>query len=250
MSLNLDCSELDPQAPALVVVVNSPDDLARARDAGWYRIPHARAPQRTAAEYLAFYQTAAFPLEERWQTRWCAPVRGYFLVTRRELIPEQPNHPRADDLYYKVTLGPLLALPRPIPSRRLRRITFIPTTMGRLCAAHEINDLWIRAGAHEKLWNALQQAALEAEYEYPIADGDEGRPIDFALPCRDGKVAVIVEGAPGVARLNEATDQTMTYLLAAQGWRTVRLTLTDINQDATAWAARLAAICTELGGLT
>ena len=231
-------------------MVNNPDDLARVRAAGWYRIPQARAPQRTASEYLAFYQTAAFPPEERWQIRWCAPVRGYFLVTRRELIPEEPDHPRAEDLYYKVTLGPLVALPRPIPSRRLRRITFIPTTLGRLYAAHEINDLWIRAGAHERLWNALQQAALEAESEYPIADDDDEHRIDFALPCRDGKVAVIVEDAPEIARLNEATDQAMTYLLAAQGWRTLRLSTADINQDATAWASRLAEICAELGGLT
>jgi very-short-patch-repair endonuclease len=148
-----------------------------------------------------------------------------------------------------VMLGPLVALPHPIPSKRLRRVTFIPTTLGRLCAAREINDLWIRTVAHEKLWNALRQVELEAEYEYPVTDDDEAHHVAFALPCRDGKVAVIVEDASGDARLNEATDQIMAYLLTAKGWKIVRLSTADIDQDATAWATRVAEICTELGGL-
>ena len=244
------CSELDPLAPALVVVVKDPADLARARDAGWYRIPQAHAPQRTAAEYLAFYQTAAFPQEERWQIRRIAAVRGYFLVTRRELIPDEPNHPRADDLYYKVTLGPLIALPFSIPSRRLRRITFIPTTVGRLCNAHEINELWIRSSTQERLWAALQQAELDPECQYPIAEGAEEYRIDFALPCRNGGVAVMLDAAPDLTvRLGEPADEASAYLLAAHGWTTVRLSLAEVEQDVVAWAARLAELCTELGGL-
>src|SRR5512139_856696 len=94
-------------SPVLVVVVNDPADLARARDEGWYRIPLARAPQRVAADYLAFYQTGAFPPDERWQVQHLAPVSGYYLATRRELIPDEPDHPRADALYYRVALGPL-----------------------------------------------------------------------------------------------------------------------------------------------
>ncbi len=64
-------------SPVLVVVINDPADLARAKDEGWYRIPLARAPKRVAAEWLAFYQTGAFPEGERWAVRWLAAVRGY-----------------------------------------------------------------------------------------------------------------------------------------------------------------------------
>ncbi len=119
-------------APALVVVVNRPADLSRATKERWYRIPLNRAPSRVAAEYLAFYQTGAFAAEERFVVRWMAPIRGYILATRRELIPEEPEHSRADEKYYKVLLDEPVLLPHPIPSRRLRRITFIPTTLGRL----------------------------------------------------------------------------------------------------------------------
>jgi hypothetical protein len=240
---------MDQQAPVLVVVVNDPTDLARARDAHWYRIPLRSAPPRAAAEYLAFYQTAAFPPEERWQIRWIAPVRGYYLASRKELIPEEPTHPHADDLYHKVTLGPLAALPRPIHSRRLRRITFIATIAGRLCHAQEINDLWIRTGPQERLWAALQDAELEAECRYPIADDDEEHSVDFALPCRDGRVAVMVESAPDAVRLNEATDLAPGYLLVAHGWTTVLLSAVDIIQDASGCVARLTALCIALGGV-
>jgi hypothetical protein len=113
----------DDDAPVLVVVVNQPLDLHRALELGWYRIPVDRAPRRVAAEYLAFYQTGVFPPEERFVIRWLAPVRGYILATRREMIPQEPRHCRADCQYYKVLLGRSVALPQPIPSRRLRRIT-------------------------------------------------------------------------------------------------------------------------------
>ncbi len=44
--------------------------------------------------------------------------------------------------YYQLLLGNLQPLPKPILSRRLRRITFIPTTRKKFKTAIEINDLW------------------------------------------------------------------------------------------------------------
>lgn len=38
----------------LVAVLNNADDLRRAADEGWYRIPQRRAPRRIGADYLAF----------------------------------------------------------------------------------------------------------------------------------------------------------------------------------------------------
>lgn len=180
-------------APVLVAVVNDPADLRRAHQEGWYRIPLAHAPPRLGADFLAFYQTAAFPPEERWAVRWVAAVRGYRLTTRRELIPEQGDHPRADHRYYRVDLGPLWQLPRPIPSRRLRRVTFIRTTAGRLLAAAEINDLWLQSGGRERLWQAVRQAGLAdaVEREYPLAD-DLPYSADFAVFGEGERVAVII----------------------------------------------------------
>ena len=231
----------------LVVALNDPADLARARDAGWYRIPLARAPRRVAADYLAFYLTGAFPPDERWQVRWLAPVHGYHIVARRELIPEEPAHPRARENYYKIVLGELTPLPRPVPSRRLRRITFIPTTLARLLAADEINDLWIRSTAQERLWAALKLADLEAERQYPLREELPQYVADFALLCRAGRIAVIVTDEPGAAgELREAPPP--DYLLAAEAWAAVCVAMADLEADAAAWAARLAAEVDRLGG--
>ncbi len=235
-------------SPVLVVVMNNQDDLARARDAGWYRIPFDRAPRRVAADFLAFYQTAAFPPEERWAVRWLAPVRGYRLATRRELIPEEPAHPRAKQPYYKVTLGELAPLPRPVPSRRLRRITFIPTTLERLMQAEEINDLWIKSSAQERLWAALKQADLEVERQYPLHDELPQYVADFAVFCRDGRIAVLVTDEPRAeGELREAPPP--DYLLAAGDWSVMRVTMAELAADARAWAERLAGQAARLGYL-
>jgi hypothetical protein len=235
-------------APVLVVVLNDPAELARARDAHWYRIPAARAPQRSAAEYLAFYQTGAFPPDERWQVRWLAPVRGYFNVLRRELLPDEPTHPHADDLYLKIVLGPLETLPRPIPSRRLRRVTFIPTTLGHLTDAQEINDLWIKTPAQERLWQALQLADLEAECQYPLDEEIDAPLADLALVCRDGIVAVIIEHTTGADSVHEPATIS-DYLAAARGWHVLRIPSEAAETHPGDWATRVAALCRTLGGI-
>ncbi|MGI5916920.1 MAG: hypothetical protein ACOX9A_10810 [Anaerolineae bacterium] len=128
----------------LVAVVPRPQDWARVLAEGWYRIPYNRAPRQMGAEYLAFYHPGAYPEPLRHTISYYAPVRRYRLVRRCELLPDEADHPRADDLYYRIDLGPLEMLPRPVPSPRLRRVTFIMTTLPRLFQAREIGDLWLR----------------------------------------------------------------------------------------------------------
>jgi hypothetical protein len=240
----------EEDAPALVVVVNRPADLQRAMEAGWYRIPLNRAPSRVAAEYLAFYQTGAFPPEERFVVRWMAPVRGYFLATRRELIPEEPWHSRADEPYYKVQLGNPIPLPYPIPSRRLRRITFIPTTLSRLRHAEEINNLWIRSTAQERLWEALKQSGLDAECQYPLQDDSPGYVADFALFCGAGRIAVIIAETLGTSgRVGESHEMVADFLAHAGKWCLFKTGTFDAERDPDGCVKRLAELVNKLGGL-
>jgi hypothetical protein len=144
-------------ARVLVAVVTRPCDLAKAREERWYRIPLARAPRALHAEFLAFYQTAAFG-DERWSVRSMAAVLSVGVATRAALLPDESDHPRASARYYRFELGPLRALPAALPSRRLRRISFIPTTMGQLLRARDVAELWRppedAAGGWEELWGA------------------------------------------------------------------------------------------------
>jgi hypothetical protein len=149
----------------LVAVVNNVRDLDVAREQGWYRIPVKRAPRQVGADYLAFYLTGAFPQEERHQVTFYAPIRAYRLVTRAQLLPDEAGHPRAGDLYFKIEIGPLLHLAHPIRSRKLRRVTFIATTLDKLLQAREINDLWDKDTHAAETWAAL--TAPEAEHTPP-----------------------------------------------------------------------------------
>jgi hypothetical protein len=238
-------------SPALVVVVNRPADLQRAMDEKWYRIPLRHAPNRLAAEYLAFYQTGAFALAERWKVRWLAPVRGYFLAKRRDLIPEEPEHPRADDEYFRVSLGELFLLPRSIPSRRLRRITFLPTTFGRLQCAEEINDLWIRNSAQERLWAALKQAGLDAECQYPLRDDLPQYVSDFALFCREGRIAVFLgDAGEELAQVKDGRPSLSEYVpRCIANWFLFRASTAEVERDAERFARQLAVLVREMGGV-
>jgi hypothetical protein len=237
--------------PALVAVVNRPVDLQRAMDERWYRIPLRRAPSRLAANYLAFYQTGAFSPDERWLIKWAAPVHSYHLATRRELLPEEPMHPRADDQYFRVSLGDLFRLTRAIPSRRLRRITFIPTTLGRLQSAAEINDLWIRNSAQERLWRALQEAGLDAECQYPLHDDVPHCVADFTLFCREGRIAVVIgDNCEAVANLGDDRTALLDYVAIAADWVLIRISAAELRNDPACCTTRLLTLVRSLGGTT
>jgi hypothetical protein len=127
-------------ARVLVCLVNNPRDLEIARWDHWYRIPLKHAPADYLADILAFYLTAPFG-DEKWAIHEYAEVRGHELVRRVDLFPDEPTHPRASDLYYKMQLGPLQRLTRPIPSLKWRRIAFIETTGDRFMNALELGEL-------------------------------------------------------------------------------------------------------------
>lgn len=156
---------IEADSRVLVCMIGRQRDLDIARWDHWYRIPVKHAPPEELAEVLAFYLTAEFG-DERWAIHEYAEVRGHELVRRVDLFPEQPAHPRAQDLYYKMQLGPLQRLARPIPSIRWRRMTFIQTTGERLLSAFEMGELIERRGRR-------QFRLMDAEIGWPELDDEE-----------------------------------------------------------------------------
>ena len=186
---------MDADDVVLVALANKPRDLEIARAEHWYRIPARHAPAHiTQARYIAFYLTKAFG-DCRWTIREYAPVRGHELVHRRDLFPAESDHPRADDAYYKLQLGPLIALPRPIVSRAGRRILFIWTTGDNFSRAVEINDLLGRSDADDALWDALKSSGIGAERQMTVRDARARYRVDFWIPCARGDLAVILGDA-------------------------------------------------------
>lgn len=237
-------NDYDDLSPVLVVVINNARDFARARDEGWYRIPVRRAPRRVAADYVAFYQTRAFG-EEAYAVHYLASVRRVHVLPRGQLLPDEADHPRADEAYYKIELGPLQRLPQPVRSRALRRITFIPTTLGQLLTAQEINDLWWRDDPQQRLWLALREAGLPVEYRYEAPQSAGDAVIDFAVFLPGGRMAVLCDDLTGPNDLRE--PRLPDYELAAAGWLVLRFTATQLQADLSGCVDTVLAAARQLG---
>jgi hypothetical protein len=178
----------------LVAIMNNPRDFEIARDEGWYRVPARHAPQSTTeAAVLALYFTKAFD-DEKWSIRWYGAVRGHELARRRDLFPGESDHPRADEPYYKLQLGPLIELELPIYSLRWRRITFIETSWDRFSAAEEINDLY--ASGADGLFVTLKEEGFWPEREFELREGGAVYTVDLAIPCQEGTVAIAITERP------------------------------------------------------
>ena len=147
-----------PGALVLVAVINGWRDMEIARLLGWYRIPVRSAPKVVAVDYLAFYQTQAFDAE-KWRIQYIAPVYGNELVTRLELLSDEPDQPNARLEYFKIQLGPLIELPEPILATNWRRITFFYTTGEYLLRAKTVNDLIVQRDVRQILWQSLRERA-------------------------------------------------------------------------------------------
>jgi len=149
--------EIYPEDLILVAVMKDPRDLEIARVLGWYRIPLQTAPKTVRVDWIIFFLTSAFG-EERWSVRYIAKVLGHELLTRGELLREESDHPRADEPYFKILLGPLLELPRPIPAEKWRRFTFLYTTGERLTQANDVRDLRVPpSDERDRLWKLIRE---------------------------------------------------------------------------------------------
>lgn len=152
---------LDPTDLILVCVIPTPRDLEIARLLGWYRIPFRTAPKVVAVDALAFYQPGTFGASGG-QIEYTAPVRGHELTTRAELIREEPDHPRAREEYFKIQIGPLERISRPITAEKWKRLTFLYTTGDYLLNASTLNDLVVHSDERQLLWKSLRERATNA----------------------------------------------------------------------------------------
>ena len=154
----------------LVCLLPKPRDMEIARLLGWYRIPLRTAPKVVAVDYLAFYQPGSFA-ERGGRIEFVAPVRGHELATRAELLKDEANHPRANEEYFKVQIGPLERLSRPIVAEKWRRLTFLYTTGEYLLEAQTLNDLVVQSDERAQLWQSLRERAKQSQqYQVDMPD--------------------------------------------------------------------------------
>lgn len=239
----------------LVAVLNNNEDLRRAASEGWYRIPQRRAPRRIGADYLAFYQTGAFrrsadnapdgtapdrtggEVESAAQAiTWYAATRRYQLLTRRMILPNEPNHPRADDYYYRIELGPLQRLAQPVPAATFHRVTFIHTTLDALLHAPDVVELFRKDDPFETLWDALRAHQLRPLKNRLVAD----QPMDITLRARAGYV--------GVRCTDSSAAHESRPLVLPERWELLTFSAAQIEADLDGCLRHVGAALIGLGG--
>jgi hypothetical protein len=223
----------------LVAVLNNAEDLRYAAAEGWYRIPQRSAPPRVGADYLAFYQTGAFGEAPEAQTiTYYAATRRYRLLTRRELLPDEENHPRAHDFYFRIEFGPLQRLESPIPSATMRRITFIHTSFDRLIHAGDVRDLYIPAqdDPFHRLWDALKANRLRPLKNRLVDD----QPVDITLRARGGNLGIVCAEPPTVT--------TQERRPRAERWELLWLPIRRLDSDLDGCLRQIGASLITLGG--
>ena len=182
-----------PEDRVLIAYLPEPTDFDIIRNEGWYRIPEKHAPKGLHAEYFAFYFGRKFE-EQKWAIHYYARQRGYELVKRIELFPDDRFHPRALENYYKVALGRLEKLDQPILSLRWRRITFVHTTWDRFQDAREMGDLFIEGGEYlDRIFSALRERGIPVERDRKVEEAAAPYNIPLSILCLDGWVDITQE---------------------------------------------------------
>lgn len=172
---------LSPASLILVCLMPSPRDMEIARLLGWYRIPLRTAPKVVAVDYLAFYQPGSFG-ESGGRIEYIAEVHGHELTTRAELLREEPDHPRAGEEYFKIQIGALERLQRPIVAEKWRRLTFLYTIGEYLLKANTLNDLVVHSEERQRLWRSLRERAQQGQrYEVDLPDDIDPRILALLL---------------------------------------------------------------------
>ncbi|MGD0876560.1 MAG: hypothetical protein ABSA01_00250 [Anaerolineales bacterium] len=163
---------IKPTDLTLVCVLPGPRDLEIARLLGWYRIPFHSAPKVVAVDRLAFYQPGTLG-ESGGQIEYTAPVCGYELTSRTELLRDELEHPRAREEYFKIQLAPLERLAHPVVAEKWWRLTFLCTTGEYLLKAQSLNDLVVQSDVRQLLWQSLRERATQQQtYHVDLPEAD------------------------------------------------------------------------------
>lgn len=178
---------------------------------------------------IAFYQPKIFR-EDAHLVRYYAHVNSVKVVKRKNLMRNEPLNSKSDDLYYKIKIEKLLQLPVSIRSLRRRRILFITTSLERFRNATEINDLFYESPLEEKFWSEFKRIGLSAERQYYETIGTNNYFLDFALFCKNRKLAIECDGDKyHMDKELVQKDKRRDNILESRGWNVLRYTTEDIE---------------------
>ncbi len=195
-----------PEDRVLIGVINRKRDLITAQEAGWYRIPQGRMPHGVYHEYIGFFLSGK-PFKGRsGSVAYFAKKKGYELAYRRDLLPNEADHKRANDRYYKVTFDELQPKVPPIVNESKRSIAFIHTTWDRFVRAETIADLYSRADyLVDRIYHALRSPKVRIDRWWEADGTNDGYQLPGAgvrVLCQQGSVMASTVKQPGALFLD------------------------------------------------
>ena len=232
----------------LVGVIKDKRDFGILLSENWYRIPVAYAPKRRF-NYLAFYQPALFGRQGK-QIQYYARVLSFQTAKRSDLLPDESEHPKARDYYFRVRVGKIKKLARPVKNIIPRRVSFGFTTLNHLLKSKNILHLYNVAQTEQILENGLGQAGIKAIAQHYVSGGKKRYCLDFAVFCRQGSIAIECDNKKAHSgSVQREKDRMKTAFLRRRGWIVVRLTEEEIISDLRGCVAQIRKAVQKLGGL-
>lgn len=232
----------------MVGVIKNQRDLEILLNKGWYRIPKSHSPSRKFS-YLAFYQPLEFGPGGKC-IRYYAKVKSTKEVKRQDLLPDDIDHPRANDDYLKISVLRPIELSKPIYNIIPRRVTFGFTTLGRLKSANDILELYSIAPTEQ----IIEQGMIEAKIIftpqfYEIMTNKKRFRLDFAVFCKSGKIAVECDNDKAHnQKFQQKRDASKDKILKSRGWQVLRFTENQILFDLKTCIATIKSEIAPLGG--
>lgn len=233
----------------LVAVINREKDLEIALNQHWYRIPTRHAPKRKA-RYLALYQTRVFPRKGK-SINFYAPIKKYSQVYRRDILPEEKNHPRSNEQYQKLNLGPIRHTPKRIRNKTGLRINFGFTILEKLLRAKEINQLFNIAKLEQIMYTQLRKNGIETYRQYCIMKNGCCRyRLDLAIFCKYGKIDIECDNEKWHYQpKRRKNDRKRNRWLKSHGWNILRFSGNEIINNTFKCIEKTKNAIYSLGGL-
>jgi very-short-patch-repair endonuclease len=237
----------------LVALLPRKSSLEILQTEKWYHIPVETAPQnRWPPKVLAFYQGKVFGYEEAFKIRYFGEVNLIEVVPRKELFPDdEKNAYKAENLYYRLQLKRLEERQTPIVSYRPRRLVFIPTTLEKFEGAKQINDLFDGSPLEDRLWKALKYINISAERQWKVVIQGHNYYLDFAVFCKNGKLAIETDGyTTHFDSMNQIDYDTWRQNeIELDDWRFLHYTTNQVKDDWTPYINQIQNKIEQLGGI-
>lgn len=218
----------------IVGIVNTQSDFEIIQNEYWYRIPTDKAERlvkkRWPPKWIAFYYTNAIKDFPQMIIHY-AKVSNIEAVTRQQLFPDEKENYKSNRNYYKLCFKRVEELPKPILSRRWRRIVFIQTTYKKFINAVEVNDLFDGSRLEDRLWAEFKRNGISAERQEVVKVDEKFYFLDFAIHCKKGKLDIETDGDYWHHKPEKAPkDNLRNNDLTSNGWSVIRFDSYQIKE--------------------